>query len=85
MSPRYVDARDDGTVVHHRGQPDDLPDRAETHDDVDQPCEGGVLAAEEGGDEVELEGSDQKPVETTHDQQDLGQDVERAHCVLLQV
>lgn len=60
-----------------------LPDRGQADQDVNYPRNGSILAAEQSGNEVELEESDQKPIQATDDDQKECDEIERAQVLLL--
>lgn len=65
------------------GEGDDLVQSREADQDVDDPRQERILAAEEASDEVELEEAYQKPVDASDDDQQKRNEVKGAHAFFL--
>jgi hypothetical protein len=60
-------------------QSDQLPQGRESNEDIDGSREDGILAAEDGRDEIELEQANQAPIGAADDNENKGDQVQGLH------
>ena len=63
-------------------QDGDAPDSCQAHDRIDDARYDGAHAAENAGDEIELEQADQQPVDAAQYGENQGNAVQQSHSLL---